>query len=335
LEVPREAVGQILTDMRTMSGEAEITMSSGDMTTIEGKVPVSEMCRYWKTLGNLTRGRGHQSFVLSGYEPCHNAPQVIDTFGYVPQSDLAHPISSVFCERGAGFDVPWDQVDAMAHVPMMERKKEVEVFVLPWKQVKEENRTNEKIDEIMNREFGPIRRREYTEPIRYGLQVKEKVPRSSKQKLYLVDGYNFIHGTEPYRSLAKEDLSHAREALEHTLISYLHYTGHDLVLIYDGYKVKGNVGERLERNGLKIAFSQEGETGDALLEKIIAEIGKNYDVYAVTSDGLIQVTAVSVGVLRVSTREFAEEVARVIEEIRQKIAQREGKTATILWPDES
>ena len=65
------------------------------------------------------------------------------------------------------------------------------------------------------------------------------------------------------------------------------------------------------------------------IEKLIAEIGKNDNVRVVTSDALIQLSAVRFGVLRMSAAEFAQEVSKVqgqIEEILTDLRQQPHST---------
>ena len=63
----------------------------------------------------------------------------------------------------------------------------------------------------------------------------------------------------------------------------------------------------------------KNETGDAYIEKLIADIGKNDSVSVVTSDGLIQLSAVRAGVLRISAREFEKDVDRIYSQIAEDI----------------
>ena len=71
------------------------------------------------------------------------------------------------------------------------------------------------------------------------------------------------------------------------------------------------------------------------IEKLVHEIGKNEQVRVVTSDGLIQLSAVRSGVLRMSAREFGEEVAEVSRQIGELLEKQErpgntvGKNAVI------
>jgi len=55
------------------------------------------------------------------------------------------------------------------------------------------------------------------------------------------------------------------------------------------------------------------------IERFITKIGKNDRVRVVTSDGMIQLSAIRVGVLRVPASEFEKEVDRIHEEIKKTI----------------
>ena len=64
-----------------------------------------------------------------------------------------------------------------------------------------------------------------------------------------------------------------------------------------------------------VAFTKDGETADAYIERFADNIGKNYDVRVVTNDNLIRLSALRSGVLRTSSDEFALEVRDVLEQI--------------------
>ena len=103
------------------------------------------------------------------------------------------------------------------------------------------------------------------------------------------------------------------------LSNFCGYTKCELVLVFDGYKVKGNAGERFDYHGIHIVYTKENETGDMYIEKLVADIGKNYSVKVVTSDNLIQVAALRSGVLRMSASEFKREVDWIGEQIEKTI----------------
>jgi predicted RNA-binding protein with PIN domain len=81
-----------------------------------------------------------------------------------------------------------------------------------------------------------------------------------------------------------------------------------LVVVFDGWKVKGNPGEKTQYHNIQVVFTREGETGDAYIEGLVAEIGSNYAVRVASSDSLVQISSFRSGVLRMSARELKEEV---------------------------
>lgn len=61
------------------------------------------------------------------------------------------------------------------------------------------------------------------------------------------------------------------------------------------------------------------------MEKLADEIGKNESVRIVTSDALIQLTALRAGVLRMSAREFRQELAQVAQQLEAAIRDINGR----------
>ena len=88
----------------------------GDLSLIAGKAPVSEMKGYMAEVNSYTRGYGHLSCSVAGYEPCHTAEKVMEEIGYRVDEDTENTADSVFCSHGAGYLVPWDQVDDHVHI---------------------------------------------------------------------------------------------------------------------------------------------------------------------------------------------------------------------------
>ena len=103
------------------------------------------------------------------------------------------------------------------------------------------------------------------------------------------------------------------------LVNYSAFTNTDTVVVFDAYRVENGGGEKYTKNKVRVVFTKENETGDAYIEKLIATIGKNDSVSVVTSDGLIQLSAVRAGVLRISAREFENDVDRVYMQISDTI----------------
>ena len=132
---------------------------------ILGSAPVSAMGGYQREVIAYTRGSGRLFCSLKGYEPCHNAEEVIASIGYEPEADLENPTGSVFCSHGAGFVVPWDQVPEYMHVDggwrLKEEKKEEyppELSVSSGSGFRESWQNEKELEEIFVRTFGPIKR---------------------------------------------------------------------------------------------------------------------------------------------------------------------------------
>ena len=85
------------------------------MALLTGTAPVSTMRNYQRDVMSYTKGRGRLTLSLSGYEPCHNAEEVISAAAYDPTADVENTPDSVFCSHGAGYVVKWDEVPEHAH----------------------------------------------------------------------------------------------------------------------------------------------------------------------------------------------------------------------------
>lgn len=116
LELPTSMLGRAMSDVQRMCGTFEDPQTDGEMSILRGRAPVATMQDYQREVNAYTRGMGRFSCVVDGYEPCHNAEEVIAGAGYDPEGDLENPTSSVFCAHGAGFVVDYDRVEEYAHV---------------------------------------------------------------------------------------------------------------------------------------------------------------------------------------------------------------------------
>jgi predicted RNA-binding protein with PIN domain len=273
-----------------------------------------------------TRGRGRFFCSFHGYAPCHNQRQVVEAAGYEPQRDLDNPPDSVFCAHGAGFTVPWDQVPQYMHLESCLRPKEEtkEEDLRPRLYTRNLDIDEKELEAIFVREFGPQRRREY-QNLGSLTPAPKRTIAPPKQQYLIVDGYNMIFAWDELKDLAKENLDAARQRLMDILSNYQGYKGCQLVLVFDGYKVKGNAGTRLDYHHIHVVYTKQDETGDMYIEKLLQEIGRNYAVRVATSDGLIQLSALRNGVLRVSAQELYREVAWVGQQIQQAIRQLNDK----------
>lgn len=322
LEVPSEQIGRAINDIRMKSGSFESPEESGGISVLSGRAPVTELNGYASEVAAYTGGRGRLYCESAGYDDCHNAEKVIAELAYDPEADLENTPDSVFCAHGGGFGVKWNKVGEYMHLECcLEKEKPYTPPV---------NRRNLHIDDkeleaIMEREFGKPKYELYRPTAKKNDENQTDFELTERKSYVLVDGYNVIFAWDELKRLADTDLGAARERLMEILCNYSAYTKNNVVLVFDAYKVTGNTGERFDFHNIHVVYTKERELGDVYIEKLISEIGKNDRVRVVTSDNLIQLSAVRFGVLRMSAAEFEREVDSVhakickfLDEIREK-----------------
>lgn len=318
MTVPGECIGRAISDIVARNGVFEQN-PSGDVVTLTGEVPVSTFYDYAKELATYTHGCGKLSCRSGRYLPCHNTDEVVASLGYDPTADIRNTPDSVFCAHGAGVVIPWDLVPEYMHLEGFDVKRDEDELPTAPRTIERNLNVDEKeLEAIMEREFGPIKRRVYGKPKEQPFlpDVKQK---KYKKSLYIIDGYNLIFAWEELSAIAEDDLEEARRQLCDILANYQAFTKREIIVVFDAYNVKNPTRRKLDVQGLHIVFTKENELGDTYIEKMIDEIGKDFSVRVVTSDAMIQLQAVKTGILRLSAREFIEEVLATDEEIAQII----------------
>ena len=318
-EVPTPEIGRLISDVRTMNGEIDTPEDRNGMTRLTGYAPVSAMNGYMDTLVAYTRGRGRLSLRPDGYRPCRNQRETVEKIGYDAAADVENTSDSVFCAHGAGFNVPWDKVKDYMHLEScLAEKKEPEFTVRRSVSIDQKE-----LEAIMEREFGPIKRPQYSAPV-VNAAPDTKLYVAQNKKYIIVDGYNLIFAWDELKTLAADRLDLARTRLEDILTSYCGFTGSELVLVFDGFRTPGNTGSKEGHGNIRVVYTPEGETGDAYIEKLVSDIGKNYSVRVITSDNLIRVSAMRSGVLRTSSGEFIKELEWVLSQIDELLKRTNG-----------
>ena len=335
LEVPTAQIGRAITDVRARSGSLEAPEDLGEFTLLRGRAPVAAFNDYAAEISAYTRGRGKLWLEVDGYDLCHNPDQVLAEFAYDPEGDPDNSPDSVFCAHGAGFLVKWNQVFANMHLESVLAPKKEPVL----SPVRRRMSIDEKeLQAILEREFGPIKRPRYSAAVWKEIPAEDpgrgSSPRSASEvgssrgerQILVVDGFNVIFAWPELSAIAAANLEDAREKLMEILANYAAFTRTETILVFDAYKVKGGKGERLDYHGVRVVYTKENETGDAWIERLLHDIGKTARVRIVTSDNLIQVSALRSGVLRVSAREFGAEIDGIYGDIEQflKSSNRQG-----------
>ena len=253
LTLPTETVGRAITDIRAMGGEFDAPESTGVLSTLKGLVPASELKDYADTVASYTQGRGRLQIALNGYAPCHNQEQVVAEAAYDPEADLENTPDSVFCAHGAGFTVKWHDVKNYMHLESgLKEEKAPEIISRNFRI------DDKELEAIMEREFGPVKRPLYRAPANRPATEQISI-RTPKQKCIIVDGYNIIFAWDDLAALAKEDLEAARVKLCDMLSDFAGFRKCYLVLVFDGWKVKGNLGEKTQYHNIQLVFYKEQE----------------------------------------------------------------------------
>ena len=326
LELPTECVGRAMTDLQQMSAEFSAPELKDQMSIIKGTAPVSTMRGYSADITAYTSGRGKLFTALDGYKPCHNTDEVIEKIGYNPESDTDNPAGSVFCAHGAGFNVPWNEVEDYMHLESVLKKPEE--LVADHSHIKEYVSgviNDEELLRIFEKTYGPVKVKSYTAMQKRTSPAPKPAKYAKPKHIYdgptylLVDGYNIIFAWDDLKKVAEENLDAARETLINRLCNYRGFTQCNLILVFDAYKVKGGVGSVEHVNGIDVVYTKEAETADAYIEKVTHELTKKHRVRVATSDGLEQLIILGSGAQRVPASEFFKEVTETENKIREFI----------------
>jgi len=123
IAVPNGLVGRIMMDLSGMHGTHLMAESKGEFSLISGTVPIACFGDYATTLASLSSGKGRLRLQSAGFAPCHNQEEVVARKGYQRERDVHFSSSSVFCAKGKGYTVPWQEAQAHMHCPLGEKYK--------------------------------------------------------------------------------------------------------------------------------------------------------------------------------------------------------------------
>lgn len=353
--VPSDMVGRVLADVERMSGSFKQPMIEGETAWISGRAPVSAMRNYAREIAAFTGGRGRITLTPEGYDICHNTEEVLAKKQYDPLRDTANSPDSVFCEHGAGYIVPWEDVPKYMHLEsVLKQKKENEFDEYTALRAQREaemrgqkgsRKFGEEDDElkaIFEKTYGTPKPR--TVPAGRTITVKSekqeeatrewkkqhdktiKKEAGPKEEYLLVDGYNIIFAWDELKELADANIDAARGRLMDILCDYQAVKNCRLIVVFDAYKVKGNLGEMQKYHNIEVVYTREAETADQYIEKAAHRIEKkDYRVTVATSDGLIQLIVWGQGCLLLSARELKEEIQNAKEKIRDEYLEKRTK----------
>ena len=362
LELPQECVGRAMTDIGKMQGKFADPEMTGKFAVLTGTAPVATMQEYPMEVAAYTKGEGRIFLSPGGYELCHNEEEVIASMGYDSEADLANPTGSVFCAHGAGFVVPWNEVENYMHVETEweEEEKKSDAAneslsngsTVPSNTVSRTARKSggsavgafsaedKELAEIFDRTYGKSEAKGKTGSAYDPMSVvhhpstPKKVeikPQERQEEYLLVDGYNIIFSWEELNELSKTNIAAARQKLMDVLCNYQGFKKCTLILVFDAYKVEGFQGEVQKYHNIHVVYTKDAETADQYIEKTVHQIAKKYKVTVATSDATEQVIIWGAGAMRMSAQGLLQEVQETNREIRRLLeeAKKPGKESIL------
>lgn len=306
LEINSNYLSKAIYDIESMNGNFEI-IQNDTTVVLTGQAPVKGLQTYASNVAMYTKGEGRLMYTFEGYKPCKDSKEIIESMNYDPTRDLENPCSSVFCEHGAGFNVPWDEVYDYMHLHPAWTK--VQVKSEPSRSMNQYTISDEELERVFKRTFKTVQTTNYN-------KRKENTPESiikpiekPKPNCLLVDGYNMIHSWEELSELAKENLDAARSRLINILSNYQGYKNNIIILVFDAYQVEEQLGSVIKDHNIYVVYTKQAQTADMYIEKATNELGSKYKITVATSDGLEQLIISGQNALRMSARELEKDIA--------------------------
>ncbi len=298
IKIQPDSIGKVIYDIENMGGSIALTHQDDSFAILNGQAPCIELQTYQQNIHSMSQGLGRLQLIKIVYDRCHNEDEVLSLNTYRCDQDMLHPCGSIFCEGGAGFYVPYDQVEKyqhLKHVIKTERHTPIRQVKPTYADVDEE------LDHIFNMTYGKSQA--------VSLKKKKETPTyhravKSQEEFLLVDGYNIIFGWDDLKELARDNLSLARDQLVDMLAEYQAMRQIQLMIVFDAYKVKDNLGSKEKYNNLYIVYTKEAQTADMYIERMTHLYAKDYQMIVASSDGLEQIIALGHGASRMSAREL-------------------------------
>ena len=330
IEVPSANLGRLMNDITAMHGTAFAPELDESVAILEGNCPVATMRSYASELRAYTRGEGKIALTVGPYKPCHNTDEVVARRGYTAELDERNPAGSVFCKGGSGYAVPWNEADELMHITETGAPKqtgdEPEAVVKVAKKLDYHGTVEEdkELMRIFESTYGKIKRRTAPEKKENSApqeqkREKPKKPKPVGEEYVIIDGYNFIFAIDRLRAIAESDLARARDVLTRMMCDYSSFRKCRVIIAFDAYKRRGGEGSVEEIGRVTVVYTRESQTADSFIERTTYETAREHSVRVVTSDFQEQLVILGSGGLRVSAREFYDEIMETTKLIREII----------------
>ena len=325
LTLPQENIGRAVLDIETMGGMINAPEFTEDGAYLTGRAPFRTIRDYQKEVTVYTHGKGKLSFENAGYAPVKSPESIIAEIGYDPDSDIINSADSVFCSHGAGFVVPWQEVEDYMHIESILKPKTVASAPSAPRVPQKSFADDAVLMQIFERTYGKIKTPEIA-AMHTPKEKKEVATYHSSKPKYdpdapeyiLIDGYNLLFATQGIDN-DPELIEHARQMLIRRLCCYRILHSQEIILVFDAYKVKGHTRNIEKINDIYVVYTKEAETADSYIEKTSHELSRKHRVSVVTSDGLVQMIIWGTGAKRIPAQEFDAALSDAEKEIFRRI----------------
>ena len=109
----------------------------------------------------------------------------------------------------------------------------------------------------------------------------------------IVDGHSIIFAWPDLRKLHERRSSIAREALIKRLRNYQDWTGVRVIVVFDGKAPK--ISTTLDPHDVQIFYSRDGQTADAIIERLASKYAGKFNLTVATSDSMERQTVYASG----------------------------------------
>ncbi len=123
----------------------------------------------------------------------------------------------------------------------------------------------------------------------------------------IIDGYNLIRQSSYFSNLELQDIQFGRQALIDMLAAYKKIKAHRITVVFDGTRAPQFSQQRDRQKGIRIIFSHNGESADAVIKKMVRK--ERQQALVVSSDREIIQSAASNGAATISSPGFEDKLA--------------------------
>lgn len=137
-----------------------------------------------------------------------------------------------------------------------------------------------------------------------------------KIEYLIVDGYNIIFAWPELEKLKDIGLSMARDKLINIIVDHAALTGQQVIIVFDATHAKIKKERSQLINGVEVIYTEQDETADQVIEKMVKRLSKQGTVYVATSDCDEQRVIFGQGAYRLTPKELWINICMAKEEMQ-------------------